>query len=276
MGSPPGREPEGLLNLDRYIERESPVHQADARVKFLLTIAFILAVTTLPIGSFAALAIAWLLAAGVSLLAHIGPWRMIRGGFVALPFALAAFPLIFTRQGDPLGDLNFGLFTLTISGEGLRTFATILVKSWISVQAAALLTFTTPFHDLVDGLRQLRFPRLLIAVISLMYRYIAVIGDEAVRMMRARAARSAHPDGSGGGPPLWRLKVVGGMVGSLFLRSLERSERVYAAMLSRGFDGEFRHLHGRALVTRDWASLALPLMLFATFAISSRLWLPHS
>ena len=30
-------------------------------------------------------------------------------------------------------------------------FTTIALKSWISVQAALLLAFTTPFHELVDG-----------------------------------------------------------------------------------------------------------------------------
>ncbi len=226
-------------------------------------------------GSFVALAAAWTFLALVSVAGKIYPWRMVKGGFVALPFAIAAFPLIFTKQGDPLGDINFGLFALTASGEGLRMFATILLKSWVSVQAAALLTFSTPFHDLVDALRQLRLPRLFVAVIALMYRYVAVIVDEASRMMRARAARSAD-DGAGGGSLVWRMKVVGGMVGSLFLRSYERSERIYAAMQARGFDGEFRYLKGRAMVASDWAMLAIPAVAFVAFAATARLWLPHS
>ena len=75
-------------------------------------------------------------------------------------------------------------------------------------------------------------------------------------MSRARASRSAAaPDGrKGGGSIAWRAKVTGSMVGSLFLRSYERSERIYAAMQARGFEGEFRHLHSRALVPMEYAA----------------------
>ena len=105
-------------------------------------------------------------------------------------------------------------------------FATIALRSWICVQAALLLAFTTPFHELVDGLRELRLPQVMVSIISFMYRYLGVLADEATRMSRARASRSADPDGHGGGSLAWRAKVTGAMVGSLFLRSYERGERI--------------------------------------------------
>ena len=62
----------------------------------------------------------------------------------------------------------------------------------------------------------------------------------------------AGPDGS----LLWRVRVLGGMIGSLFIRSYERSERIYAAMLSRGFAGEIRSLTHLAWKARDsWAGV---------------------
>ncbi len=64
------------------------------------------------------------------------------------------------------------------------------------------------------------------STISFMYRYLAVLSDEASRLVRARASRSADLTGHGGGSIRWRAGVVGGMVGSLFIRSYERSERV--------------------------------------------------
>jgi cobalt/nickel transport system permease protein len=264
-----------MLDLDRYVHRESPLHRADARLKFLVTILFIVAVSLLPIGAFAALGIAWLGVVALSMVARLGPFRPARRAFLAAPFLLAAFPLIFTRPENPLGTLMLGPLTLTISGEGLRQFATIAVKSWISVQAALLLAFTTPFHELVDGLRQLRLPRIMVAIISFMYRYLNVLSGEATRMSRARAARSADPDGHGGGSIAWRAKVTGAMVGSLFLRSYERSERIYAAMQSRGFEGEFRHLHGRSLRSGEYAVLGLALILCAALAAIAHFWLPR-
>ncbi len=71
-----------------------------------------------------------------------------------------------------------------------------------------------------------------------MWRYLFVISDEAARLLRARSSRSGSSSRGAGGSLLWRARVTGGMAGSLFLRSLERSDRVYAAMISRGYTGE--------------------------------------
>ena len=212
----------------------------------------------------------------LSVLAHLGPLRTARRALVAAPFLLAALPLVFTLPQDPLGTITLGPLTLTVSGEGLRRFTTIALKSWISVQAALLLAFTTPFHELVDGLRQLRLPRIMVAIISFMYRYLAVLGEEATRMTRARAARSgAAPSGRAGGSLTWRARVTGSMVGSLFLRSYERSERIYAAMQARGFEGEFRHLHTRSLRPAEVAVLGVVLLLCAAFTLAANLWVPR-
>jgi cobalt/nickel transport system permease protein len=93
-------------------------------------------------------------------------------------------------------------------------------------------------------------------------------------MSRARAARSAAaPDGKGGGSIVWRARVTGGMVGSLFLRSYERSERIYAAMQARGFEGEIRHLHGRSVRPTEYAALVAVLALSASLSIAANVWL---
>ena len=234
---------------------------------------FIVAVSLLPIGSFVAILIAWGLVLIGATVARVGTFRPARRALLAAPFLLAALPLIFTRSGDPLGTLGLGPLSLTISGEGLVMFATIALRSWICVQAALLLAFTTPFHELVDGLRELRLPQVMVSIISFMYRYLGVLADEATRMSRARASRSADPDGRGGGSLTWRAKVTGAMVGSLFLRSYERGERIYAAMQARGFEGEFRHLHSRALRPSEYAVLGLFVAACAAFTISTYVWL---
>jgi cobalt/nickel transport system permease protein len=208
--------------------------------------------------------------------ARLGPLRTARSAFFALPFMLAALPLVFTRGAPYLASFTLGPLDLDVSEDGLRTFATIAVKSWISVQAALLLAFTTPFHDLIDGLRALRLPRIMIAIIGFMYRYLEVISDEATRMNRARAARSADAgDWRAGGTLRWRGAVTGNMVGSLFLRSYERSERIYAAMQSRGFDGELRYLSGPPLGHRALVGFAAGLLVLVAFGIAAQLWGPR-
>ena len=244
-------------------------------MKFILTIAGILVISLLPMGSFLAMAIIWLALVACSATAGLGPFRLSRSAVIALPFAIAALPLIFTVQAEIIATISIGPLDLTVSAEGIRRFLTILLGSWLSVQVALLLAFTTPFHDLVDGLRELRVPRIIIAIISFMYRYLAVLTDEGARMLRARDARSGGVDGRSGGSIRWRATVTGRMVGSLFLRAYERSERIYAAMQARGFEGEFRHLRARALRRTELAWLFLLLALFALYEVIAFLWLPR-
>ncbi|HSK94694.1 MAG TPA: cobalt ECF transporter T component CbiQ [Candidatus Angelobacter sp.] len=257
------------MDLDRVIAGSSPIHRADPRLKVVAVVATILSISLLPVGAFAALGIMWLALIAASVVAGLGPFRLSRSAVIAAPFLLAALPLVFIRPEDPIATIG----PLTISGEGLRIFGTVAAKSWLSVQAALLMTFTTPFHDLVDALRDLRLPRILVAIISFMYRYLAVLGEEAGRMLRARAARSA---GTHRGPIRWRAAVVGQMVGTLFLRSYERSERIYAAMQARGFTGTFRHLATRPISGGAWATFAAVLLALVAFELAGQLVLPRA
>jgi cobalt/nickel transport system permease protein len=225
------------------------------------------------VGAYWALGVAFAALTLASLIARLGPLRLVRGAFIAAPFMLIALPVIFTNPLDPIGTIDIGPLTLTISAEGLRIFTTVALKSWLSVQAALLLTYTTPFHDILDAMRELRVPRIFVAIIGFMYRYLAVLGDEAQRLMRARASRSAEPeDGRGGGSIAWRAQVTGNLVGSLFLRTYERSERIYAAMQARGFEGSFRHMELRAVRRGEWATLMLALVLLVAYVVAAHLW----
>jgi cobalt/nickel transport system permease protein len=94
-----------------------------------------------------------------------------------------------------------------------------------------------------------------------MYRYLGTLRDEAERLLRARTARSgALPGHKSGGRIAWRARAAGGMVGNLFLRSYERSERVYAAMLARGYDGRMRLLTPPPLTRRAVLLGSLPVI----------------
>ncbi len=229
--------------FDPYLPIASPVHALDSRIKLALVVLFILSVALAPAGAWAALVLYFATILGAILLSDIPLMKIIRRSVIALPFALAALPLIFTTAGVPWVSIPVGAWNLTPTSEGLIRFLTITFKSWISVMAALLLSGATPFQDLLLAMRAFRVPQLLVSVIGLMWRYLFVLADEAIRLMRARDARSgAAPGHRSGGSLLWRARVTGGMAGSLFIRGFDRADRVYAAMLSRGYDGETRAL----------------------------------
>lgn len=232
--------------VERYAERDSVLHRADARPKLIAAVLYIFVVSAIREGDWLAIA---LLAVPVVLgafVSRLGPWMVLRRTFLALPFVLAAVPLAFTREGDVVATLP--ILGWTASREGVEAVATILLRSWVSVGVAVLLVSTTSMADLLRALRWLRVPALLVSTIFFAYRYFYVIGDEAQRMLRARASRSAGlPGYRSGGSIRWRARVTGHMVGSLFVRSLERSERVFAAMQARGYRGEPRFLDAPVL-----------------------------
>jgi cobalt/nickel transport system permease protein len=230
--------------FDAYRHGHTPVHALDPRVKVVLTFAFILGVVLLPDGAWLGFALSWTLVAAAAQVAGLGVRYLLTRSLIALPFALAAVTLLFTLPGQAI----FALGKFTISDAGLLRFGSILVRSWLAVQAAVLLMAVTPFPDLVHALRHLRVPAVLTAVIAFMYRYLFVLVDEALRLLRARAARSVGR----GGSLRWRARVAGGMVGQLFLRSLERSDRVYHAMLARGYRGELLTMNPHRMNGTDW------------------------
>jgi cobalt/nickel transport system permease protein len=239
--------------FDRYQAEDSLIHSLDPRVKVIVTVLFILSNALLPDGAWLAFMLAWGLILLTSALSKLGLGYAIKRSFVALPFALAAVTVIFSLPGKPLFTWNIGLWQLTATGVGLTRFASIVIRTWVSIQMAILLTATTRFPDLIHALHHLRVPQLMVAIISFMYRYLFVLTDEAMRLLRAREARSARsPTGHGGGSVAWRARVSGNMVGQLFLRSYERSDRVYNAMLARGYDGQYRTMNPHVIYALDW------------------------
>lgn len=212
------------------------------------------------------LALVWTAAA----LSGVGPVRVLLRSLVALPFILIPLPTVFTKAGDPLFDLSLGLFTLTGTVEGVEFFVSVLIRSWASVTAAVVLTSTTPAFQLLAALRALKIPQILVVIAMLMYRYLFVLVDETQRMLRSRAARSAGVGRHSGGSVVWRAKTAGGMAGSLFIRTMDRTERIYLAMLARGYDGTIR-LRETPPVTRNAiVATVFALTLFAAVAMSSR------
>lgn len=255
---------------ERFEGGQSLFHDLDPRIKVVMSLGLILGILLTPEGAFPAYPLIWAVLGSMAVVSRVGVWRLARLGGIALPFTLAALTLIFTTPGQPL--LRLG--GLVISDTGVVRFMGIALRSWLAAQAAILLSLTTPFTDLLWALRSLRLPSTLVMITAFMYRYLFTLGEEAERLIRARASRSASlPDQKGAGGSLWwRARVAGGMVGSLFLRSYERSERVYAAMLSRGFDGELRGYNPPPFQWRSVLVGAIPLLAVALIQIMAFLW----
>ena len=232
--------------LDQYSDRDSPVHRLDPRTKFVAAVFFILAVALTPPASWLVFGLCFALIAVLVLISRVPVWHILRRSLVIVPFvALIAVFIPFFKEGEAAGSYNIWLWQVTVTKSGLQVLANILIKAWLSILCLIWLTSTTKVTALLNGLERLHLPRVLIIILSFMYRYIFILVDEVMRMKQARDSR-----GFGGGR-LWQLRTIGNMVGTLFIRSYERGERVYAAMAARGYDGQARTLSKVSLKPLD-------------------------
>ncbi len=258
--------------FDRYHEKESFVHRLDPRVKVVVTIVFIVSNALLPDGAWMAFVLAWLFLLLANVLSQLGIAYTFKRSLIALPFALIAVTILFSMPGEPIASFNLLMWNFTITDAGLLRFVSILIRSWLSVQMAILLVATTRFPDLIHAFEHLRVPAILTTIIAFLYRYLFVLTDEVIRLLRARESRSAASAGKrSGGGVLWRAKVAGNMAGQLFLRSYERSDRIYNAMLSRGYTGHLYTLNPHEMKSRDYFVTAFAIAIIFIVQIIGRL-----
>lgn len=258
--------------FDRYHHGHSPLHNLDPRVKVVVTLAFILSNALLPDGAWIAFGMAWLLILLLNRISGLGIGFTFKRSFIALPFALAAITVLFSIPGKPVTSFQFLMWNLTITDAGFLRFISIVIRSWMSVQMAILLVAVTEFPKVIHALTHLRVPSIITVVISFLYRYLFVLTDEVIRMLRGRQARSAAAPGiRSGGSMAWRAQIAGHMAGQLFLRSYERSDRIYNAMLSRGYKGQLMTIHPHQFQKRDLMIGGVSILLLILMQIAGRL-----
>ena len=232
----------------QYSDLDSLIHRLDPRTRILTTLAFVLAVVAIPSTTWPAFVLYAILIASLILLARLPPLYTLKRSAVIIPFVLMITAFVpFLGGGEVAGSevagsYNLWLWRVSVTYDGLTVLWNTLAKAWLSTLSLILLSATMPFPRLLKGLERLSMPRVMVMILSFMYRYIFVLADEAMRMQRARESRSVAASHPFNRRWLWQIKAVGGVIGTLFIRSYERGERVYGAMLARGFEGEIRTL----------------------------------
>lgn len=206
------------LPADRYSGLDSPLHRFNPRLKIGCAVLFVLMTVFIRPDDYPLFAGHVLLLALLLLMSRIPVHYFADRLLPALPFivilSLCAF---FTLPENPSGQ---GPWALP---------AALALKACLSLAALTLLTSSTPFDALLKGFRGLGVPAVLVLSLSFFYRYFYVLRGTWQKLHHGWVSRGGGFRNRGALPP------VAGMAGVLFLKSLERSEAVHAAMLSRGF-----------------------------------------
>ncbi len=219
--------------IDRYAGLDSPLHVLEPRTKILGFTALIAAVLWIPSDRPYLFFAYFFLTAIFMGISQIPLSYIIGRAMIILPFVLLA-----------------GLAAPWKDGNGFELFTVLMLRSLLCLMLLILLTNTTRFAELLRGLRRMGCPRILVVNLSFLYRYLFVLVEEVMRMRQARDCRRVSR-----ATALKEIKLLGSMLGTLMLRSFERAERMYFAMLSRGSSGEFPINAPRKFSWRDLAFL---------------------
>lgn len=214
-----------LKRLDRLAAGDTLLHRLDPRAKVLATVIFIFCVVSFGRYQLSAL-IPFILFPACLITAGRLPARFLAAKVALVaPFAIAVG--IFNPFFDRAPLLQLG--PLCISA-GWVSFASIVLRTALTVAAALTLTALTGFAPVCRALVRLGMPKTFAMQLLFLYRYLFVLAEEGGRAARARELRSFGRKGSG-------LASYGSLLGHLLLRTWQRAERTHMAMLARGFDG---------------------------------------
>jgi cobalt/nickel transport system permease protein len=244
--------------FDHHRQGNSLIHKADPRLKLFVLVIYVFTVIFVPNPSvldyMALLALVMVLAimSRVSLLHYLSKllkiYPMILLIFIFIPF----FP--------SLSETHFTVGNVKIYNESLQRFFEMNVKAILVLLVSIVLTTTTDFMRFLKGMEILKFPRITLAILSFMYRFIFLFIDEIERMILAYRSRYIKLN-------YWRrFKTFTGQFALLFIRTFERGERVYISMESRGFDGTISILGHLSWKPLDSIFLSI-FLLFIVFII---------
>lgn len=238
--------------LDTLAAGSTMVHRLDPRAKLITTLVFTVMVVSYgkyEISSLVPYVIypIFLMSAG-----NLPPGYIFRKILLVSPFAIIVG--IFNPILDP--DIVLTIGDLSFSG-GWVSFASILIRFSLTVGTVMALIAVTGFNDICMALEKLGAPRFFAMQLLFLYRYLFVLMEEAIRMVRARSMRVFNGRGMG-------VTTYASLLGHLLLRTLDRAQRIYSAMWCRGFDGSIRTTKRLSFGRAEYLFMLVWTLLFVT------------
>lgn len=222
------RARDNFKTLDELASRNTIIHSLHPVVKLITTLIFIISVASFH--KYDLLAILPLILYPVVLinLGELPLGSLFKSMILALPFIF--FVAIFNPLLDQVPLVQTGKFTIT---GGWISFLGIMLRFALTVLAALILIATSGMNEIGMALLKLKLPKPFVWQLLLLYRYLNLLISETIKTLRAYSLRALSTPGIA--PGVW-----GSLVGQLLLRTIDRAQHIYQAMLSRGFTGTVR------------------------------------
>ncbi|HQG13978.1 MAG TPA: energy-coupling factor transporter transmembrane component T [bacterium] len=223
--------------LDALSYSDGPLHGWDPRVKLMAALVTIFCTASTPFPRFGALAATILILMAISTFSKLPPLQIVKKISMVLPFVLIASISLIIADSENRAEI-------------LARLIFLIMKAAASVGALIILSSTTKFHETLKGMRWIGIPRIITALISFMYSFEFILIDEFQRLSTGRKSRDVAP----GIILTWRSRAW--MLGTFFIRSMERSARIHNAMLARGYCGEIKSFDSSSPVPSNQIAMA--------------------
>lgn len=229
------------MHLEEFAEGNSVFHRLDPRVKFITLIPYIIVIAFMHGIKYPALALFF--STLMIIITRLNTKKLLnRLGVVNIFILFLWLFLPFSHPGNEI----FRIGPLTATSEGVLFTLSITLKANAIVLATIAILGTSEVFSLAHALVHLKFPRKLVYLFFFFYRYISVLHNEYNKMRRAITIRAFQAKTN-----LHTYRTYAYLVGMLIVRSFDHSQRIYNAMLCRGFTGKFPVMSHFALKARD-------------------------
>lgn len=239
-----------MRHMDDLARRESIIHNMHPLVKLITTVIFIAVVMSFGRYEIGRLLPFFLYPVIVITISDLPKAPIFKRILIVEPFIIGIGIL------NPLFDSQTFIIGGMVLSKGWITFGSIFIKSLLTVAAALLLIATTGMDKLAGALRMLKVPRIFVLQLLLTYRYISVLSEEVGRMLRAYSLRAPEQKGI-------HRNAWASFSGQLLIRTFDRAQRVYHAMCTRGFTGEYNTGSVSKIKLRDYIYWACWVIFFA-------------
>jgi cobalt/nickel transport system permease protein len=267
---------EELFEIEKHAFKDSYIHRLDARVKLLLAFAVIIATVAVPYSTmvYTVGAIFFLFFVVLWALTRLSPLVYLERLFGIVPlWGMVIFFQIFLKnkyytEYHTVLALPFGI---CVYAESIEFAFILLVKFIVCISFIILLSSTTKVQDMLEGGTRLGLPADFALVLGMMLRYLFVFGYVYRKVMDALVTRCFDAFDRRL-PQMYRLRQMGYILGTMFIRAYEQGERVYISMLCRGYGRHsFLYVKKKPLSRADIAFLSFSLVFIITVPVA--IWL---
>ncbi len=242
-----------LKYMDTLSQGKSILHKLDPRILLITTILFIVTVISFEKYTISALIPFFIYPTMLIIIGEMPLAYFIKKIIIVSPFIL--FFAILNPFFDHAVVMQIG--EIRLSG-GIISSISLVLRFILTISCGLLLIALIGIHGICRGLEKLYFPRVFITQILLLYRYLFILTEEVSKIILAKSLRQFNSK------PL-EFKTYTSILGHLFLRSLDRAERIYLSMCSRGFSGHIQLSKKHQIQISDIAFLIIWTFIFIVF-----------